>query len=271
MDDLLSSYQRYCTYPVNDYIQKLDFSVDIEVLRKEIFNFITNNNYGFNLVSLRLPEGETNYLNLDEDLKYNSVDAFLYLGKDGQFQQKNVISNKEYTVWHPDLKDSYVASLVPELEKFTKFKIGRIRLAWLQPNSGYPMHFDFEPLRFHIPLITNQAAYFFHSHKLYHMEYGKLQHIITSGLHTAWNFGNLPRLHLTFSTYGDDAFTKELDQLGDLTNLRKSFVDHVYGDGIDETSLSCLLKIQKSSADNKSIDQLLYETRVITELLTKNH
>ena len=94
MDDLLSSYQRYCTYPVTDYIQKLDFSVDIEVLRKEIFNFITNNNYGFNMVSLRLPEGETDYLNLDEGLKHNSIDAFLYLGKDGQFRQKNTRINK---------------------------------------------------------------------------------------------------------------------------------------------------------------------------------
>ena len=270
MDDLLSSYQRYCTYPVTDYIQKLDFYIDIERLRREIFNLIANDHYGFNMVSLRLPVGGTNYLDDYEDLKNNSVDSYVFFPKDNGYDQKNTKHNKEYTIWHPDLKDSYVASIVPELEKLTGFNIGRVRLVWLQPNAGYPMHFDFEPIRLHIPLFTNQASYFFHGHKLYHMHYGKLYHIITSGLHTAWNFGSLPRLHLTFSTYGDADTDAELQKLADLETLQKNFVEHAHLHGVDKISLSYLLKIQKSSDDPRSIDQMMHELRTILNLLDKN-
>ena len=98
-------------------------------------------------------------------------------------------------------EDSYVAELTKQIEKLSGLKITRIRLSWLKPTGGYPMHADVDPMRIHIPIFTNTLAYFVQGHKIYHMQYGKLYHLVTTSNHTAWNFGKLPRLHLIFSTY----------------------------------------------------------------------
>jgi len=93
------------------------------------------------------------------------------------------------------------------------------------PNSGYPIHCDLEPTRFHIPLITNPYSYIIHDHKIYNMMYGNVYHLITAKDHTAHNFGNLPRLHLVFSTYLDKEFEDSIEELSNNTAIKSKTID----------------------------------------------
>jgi len=66
---MLELYQKICQYPVTDFIQKLDINIDIEQLRKDIFQLIIKNNYQFNIVSLRLPPDRDDLDNQNEMLE----------------------------------------------------------------------------------------------------------------------------------------------------------------------------------------------------------
>ena len=75
--DFLKAHQKYCNYQITSAIQLLDFAIDIERLRKEIFEFIVRNHFGFSVVSLRLPKGETNWTTDYEMLESNAVNDFM--------------------------------------------------------------------------------------------------------------------------------------------------------------------------------------------------
>jgi hypothetical protein len=122
------------------------------------------------------------------------------------------------------------------------------------------MHVDLEPMRLHIPLITNKYSYFIEDDKIYHMEQGNLYHIITTSTHTAHNFGNFPRLHLVFSTYSTNL----------QNNIAQVFTSEHYDDlyyssltELNELAISTLAKLtlidQKNKSDSliKSIKDLI--------------
>lgn len=263
MSDLIELYQKRCPYKIVDVVQSLDFNFDLDRLRREIFKFIIDNNFGFSAVSLRLPENENNFASSTEILEATGVDIYELTTLPHPY---NVRDNSEYTKWHPDLINSYVASLVPRLEEYCGFKIGRIRLGWLQPDSGYPIHVDLEPLRLHIPLFTNDLAYFIHDRKIYNMKYGKLWHLITTKIHTAYNFGKLPRLHLIFSTYPDVELESEIKRIATHTQVKQNFVDQISEQGIDKYSLSQLFHIANVNTKNKA--ESLRELKRIFDLLS---
>jgi len=270
MANLIDIYQKYCPYQITNQVQELEFTIDIERLCKELLDFIINNKFGFSAVSLRLPPGSTNYISPDEMLETGGIDAINYLRKENT--PSNTTHNKQYLHWHPDLTDSYTASLVPEIEKLCGLNIGRIRLGWLQSGHGYPMHCDLEPMRLHIPLFTNDLAYIIHDHKLYNMRYGKLYHLITTEIHTAWNFGKLPRLHLIFSTYADDEAEKEISKLTQKEITEQNFFATIKNQGINKDSLLMLLKIKESveHIDPQTKLNMLHEIKTITDILSKN-
>ncbi len=245
MNNLIELYQKYCRYQITDSIQQLDFNLDIETLRKELFKFIIDNNFGFSTVSLRLPEDETNYISSAEILESGAIDPYYGIFKKKNIPQ-NIKHNKEYLNWHPQLTDSYVSSLVPKIEHFCGLHIGRIRLGWLHPLSGYDMHADLEPMRLHIPIFTNNLSYIIHDHQLYHMAYGKLHHLITTNIHTAWNFGNLSRLHLIFSTYADETVDAEIEKLTEINLARENLLTQLQDQGVDHYGLEQLLIISNS-------------------------
>jgi hypothetical protein len=270
MSNLVEIYQKYCPYQITNHIQELEFTFDIERLRKELFKFIIDNKFGFSAVSMRLPQGATNYTSIDEILETGAIDTNNY--QNFENIPSNTRHNKEYLHWHPELVDSYIASLVPKIEKLCGLHIGRIRLGWLQPHRGYKMHCDLEPMRLHIPLFTNNLAYMIHNHELYHMQYGKLYHLITTNIHTAWNFGNLPRLHLIFSTYADDVVDTEIAKLTQFDVSAQNFVDTIKNQGVDNYSLLEIFRIAESveQFDIKTKTDMLQEIKQITNLLSKN-
>lgn len=265
MASLIELYQKYCSYQIVDNIQLLDFNIDVETLRRDMFDLIKNNDFRYNAVSLRLPPNETQYVDINEILEATAVGSYEYKSNSDKILPFNLRHNKEYKIWHNDLKNTYITELVPQLEKFTGLNIGRVRLGWLMPNAGYPMHLDLEPMRLHIPLITNNSSYFIHDNKLYQMPYGNLYHLITTGIHTAWNFGKLPRLHLIFSTYGDEVLDQALDTLNNLELLQQNFVRDI-AKGVDQKTLGFLLKIASPAEKTQMISDL----KLINDLLFKN-
>jgi hypothetical protein len=222
----------------------MDIKIDIDQLRREIFNFIIENKYGYKGVSLRMPIGNTKYADENESLVATASNIFarsvLYK------HRTNVIPDSEYTEWHPALSESYLASLVPILEQYSGFSIGRVRLGWLQPDEGYPMHNDLEPMRLHIPIFTNNFAYMLHNNSIDVMQYGKLYHLLVADTHTAWNFGKFPRLHLIFSTHSNNEITAELDKLDHILISRGNYADHIKNQGVDGYSLDQLDLIDAS-------------------------
>lgn len=271
MNNLIKLYQKYCPYEIIDHIQELNFSFDIDLLRKELFKFIIDNKFGFSAVSLRLPQGSANYTSTDEKFETGAIDPSNY-HQSCENIPENTMHNNEYLHWHPQLVDSYIASLVPTIEELCGLHIGRIRLGWLQPHCGYKMHCDLEPMRLHIPLFTNNLAYMIHNHELYHMQYGKLYHLITTNIHTAWNFGKLPRLHLVFSTYADDIVDAEMAKLRQFDSSSKNFADTIKNQGVDKYSLIELFRIAESIEQfdaNTKVD-MLQEIKQITNLISKN-
>jgi hypothetical protein len=266
---LIDLYQKYCPYKVYNQIQELDFKFDIDRLRKELFDFINKNQFGFDPVSLKLPPGQSIYTSKDEMLETGGIDAINYL-KD-VCTPSNTRHNNEYLDWHPDLKNSYTKLLAVEIEHLCGLHIGRVRLGWLQPGKGYPIHCDLEPMRLHIPLFTNNLAYIIHKDKLYNMKYGKLYHLITTDLHTAWNFGNLPRLHLIFSTYADELLDEEINKLTQKKITAKNFFEIIENQGIDKYSLLELLKIKESDQKPTPADklQMLREIKAIMEIISE--
>lgn len=266
MSTLIELYQNYCSYKIKDNIQLLDFDIDIETLRRNMFDLIATNDFSYHAVSLRVPKNQDNYIDPNEILEATGIQSYAYSAESTKIDPLNTTHNNQYLKWHPDLENSYITKLVPQLEELCGFSIGRIRLGWLMPDCGYPMHWDLEPMRLHIPLITNNSVYFIHDNKMYTMEYGKLYHLITTGIHTAWNFGQLPRLHLIFSTYGDDALTTQIDKLGNLELLQKNFINHIPA-GIDDITLSFLLKLSKSNEKAQTIHNL----KLIRNLLLKKN
>jgi len=243
MESIIDICQKYSNYQINDYVQKLDFiDIDVATVRKEIFQLISKNNYGLNIVSLRLPKGNSNYTDSHEKLE---LDAERHFWHSDSPTRVNFNHNKEYLDWHPDLENSYVSSLPELFTKLTGFNIGRVRLAWLMPNAGYPMHCDLEPTRFHIPLVTNPYSYIIHDEKLYNMTYGNVYHLITAKDHTAWNFGHLPRLHLVFSTYLDEKFENSIKELSDNDTIKSKTTNYNQQHQIDGYTLFSLSKFAK--------------------------
>jgi len=272
MSDLIEIYQKYCPYQIVDHIQELEFTFDIDLLRKELFEFIIDNKFGFSTVSLRLPQGETDYSSVDEKLETGAIDPSNYHPNRKNIPLNNT-HNSEYLYWHPQLIDSYTASLIPEIEKLCGLHIGRIRLGWLQPHSGYHMHCDLEPMRLHIPLFTNNLAYMIHDHNIYHMQYSKLYHLITTNIHTAWNFGKLPRLHLIFSTYADADVDAEIAKVSLFERSSQNFVNTIKKQGVDKYSLLEVFRIAESITkfDSKTKTDMLQEIKQITDLLSETN
>ena len=104
------------------------------------------------------------------------------------------------------------------------------------------------------------------------MQYGKLYHLITTNIHTAWNFGKLPRLHLIFSTYADDIVDAEIAKLTQFDLSSQNFVNTIKNQGVDNYSLLELFRIAESveQLDAQIKIDMLREIKQITDLLSKN-
>lgn len=240
-DKLILLYSNFLNYTITDVVQRLDINFNVEQLQQELLDFLVDNKFGFGEVLLRLPKESSDPKDFIKEKVTEKGLKLLNLHH--HVDHLNPISESEYKYWHPALKDSLVTKLVTQLEEFSGLPIGRVRLVWLQPGEGYNLHVDVEPLRFHVPLITNSHSYFISDNQLHTMEYGGIYHIVTSSTHTAHNFGEFPRLHLLLSTYLDDDMSEKIEKLTDNDFILDAFKEHVNNPSITKNSLNKLYRL----------------------------
>ena len=208
---ILKTYDNICRYNIHKPIQPLDLDCDVDAIKAEALKIISTDNYGFKSLILTLPPGQTNWHEAHEDVQYAGVNV---CGEDyseikwNDRTQLTFSDGTDYTEWHDQAK--LIRNFKTQLENYSGLRITKVRLVWMEPDYAYPMHCDYEPIRFHVPLLTNPYCYFIHGKELYTMPYGKAYHIITDDIHTATNYGLYPRLHLIYSTYSDEDMNQKL-------------------------------------------------------------
>jgi len=163
--------------------------VDISVIRAEIIN----------LSPQFWQEQNSNKPNSFKALKQTEHIVFKFIRN---FQSH--LDSVEYPIW-----ETWREKIEPPLNFATKsygYQQGmypRIMLAKLPPGSRIPLHIDANaaanyPHKIHIPIQTNDKAYFFVDKTTYHFAEGYAYEVNNKTRHGAVNFGETPRIHLIF-------------------------------------------------------------------------
>ena len=256
--EILEIYKNNLRYEFKENIQEIEFDIDIENLRKEIFDIIIKGDHGFNSVAVKTKKIKGSYQWEDDENRQMLYDmSFNHLESGGDsIINDELFSSESNTAWHPLLsEDSYVKKLTNSLEEFSGVNISQVVLSWMLPNTHQAMHMDFETLRFHVPLMTNNDVWFLQDKKSHFMEYGKLYHLSTISNHAVANYGITPRLHLIFSTYLGSDIQDKLKKLGTLDITEENIFSSVNNGGFDKYSLSQLTKIY-ASKKNQTLSNL---------------
>lgn len=142
-------------------------------------------------------------------VSYKNTDS-LSIGTGSMYdhnKKKFVVDHTEFNKILPNYKDTYTEKVCNYIKKTVKgVKIGRIRWMLLKPKSTLSYHRDPKDLlRFHIPLITTENAFFIVEDVIYRMQDpGCLYAINTMKRHTAVNTANTERLHMVFDTWENE-------------------------------------------------------------------
>lgn len=262
--EILEIYKSRLKYDFKKSIQEINFDIDIKQLKKEVFDIILDGGHGFNSVAVKTKKIKGDYQWEDNesrqmlyDMSFNQLES----GGDQVIDDELFLSESD-TAWHPSMiEDSYIKDLTSSLENFSGLNISQVVLSWMLPGTYQGMHMDFETLRFHIPIMTNDDVWFLSDREAHFMKYGKLYHLMTLFSHSVINYGVTPRLHLVFSTYPDVDVNDKLKKLGTLDITEENIFSSVEQGGIDKYSLAQLTRIYASQKNqnltnlhNKDVD-----------------
>lgn len=167
------------------FVEKLDFEIDVNPLI-ELWK---------SLPPMR-----------QHNLKYRESDVNL------TFEEKLSVGSGSLRDQTQILRQDYTQHMFPIIKKLEnkiyeyssgKLLINRIRFMNMAPITCLSYHIDPEEIRYHIPLITNEDAFFIVDDTVQRMpEVGRLYSLRTNVKHTAINGSrNEDRLHLVFSTH----------------------------------------------------------------------
>ena len=120
-------------------------------------------------------------------------------------EKKFVLNHKEFTQIISHYENTYTEEVVNQVKElvYPYYSIGRVRWMLLNSKSALSYHIDpHDTLRFHIPIITTDNAFFLVNDKVFRMDtVGQLYVLNTQLKHTAINTDNKERLHLVFDTW----------------------------------------------------------------------
>ena len=131
-------------------------------------------------------------------------------------KQTNPFRYTSYSRW-----DEFSPILLPILEEVTKsygYKKGvytRVMLAKLPPKSFISPHTDGDkmgsiPHKIHIPLQTNEGAFFFVDGIKYQLKKGEAYEVNNAAMHSVANSGDTDRIHLIFEYLDYNVQIKEI-------------------------------------------------------------
>lgn len=140
------------------------------------------------------------------NLKYRECDASLSFQEklelgSGTLRNQNILKRQDYTQHiFPEIK-----KLENQIYNYSNgdLTIDRIRFMNMTPITCLSYHIDPDPIRYHIPLITDTDAFFVVGDTVERMpEIGRLYSLPTNVRHTAINASaSANRLHIVFSTH----------------------------------------------------------------------
>lgn len=171
-------------------IQHPDFAFDTDRLLKDY-------------IRVRSKAPDQDQINI---VSYKNTDS-LSLGTGSMYdhnEKKFVIDHREFKGILKEYRNTYTEEVCNIIKDNIKdINIGRIRWMLLKPKSTLSYHKDpKDPLRFHIPVMTNDNAFFIVDDLVYRMEdKGSVYGINTLKKHTAVNTDNIERLHMVFDTW----------------------------------------------------------------------
>jgi hypothetical protein len=120
-------------------------------------------------------------------------------------EKKFILDHKEFTHIISHYENTYTEEVVNQVKElvYPYYNIGRVRWMLLNSKSTLSYHTDpHDTLRFHIPIITTDNAFFLVNDKVFRMDtIGQLYVLNTQLKHTAVNTDNTNRLHLVFDTW----------------------------------------------------------------------
>jgi len=178
---------RYCGVKMEEFINKLDLTIDPNKLRSDIeyildlYPWIKHNQIG-----LRHRPGENPWTDAHGSL----IDKTTGIRR---------AFEKDFTEWNP-LIPVYLKSCLEKLKDQYSIELGRIRIMRLLPNRGLSVHNDDE-VRFHLVLKTNLKSYFFEVNDNVPVGHhipadSHFYKIDTRRTHFVYNGGDDERIHL---------------------------------------------------------------------------
>jgi len=193
----MSLVKRYVADPVKQYVKKLPFSFSIDELVRS-WDYITDsNNFGHDgLKSNQLALTSSIYEYDGKNIWYEGVGSLYYdTGK-----EKIHLNEKDFTVFHPILKNTYFYEVYTELS--TIYDLGRVRLMNLPPKTCLSWHVDNNE-RIHIPIITNNGCHLIIQNSVHHLPADGSAYIADVTVpHTAFNGGWENRYNLLLDVIG---------------------------------------------------------------------
>jgi hypothetical protein len=172
---------------------------DIELIHVEKLDFIVDVIPLIQLWESLPPMNQHNLKYRESDINL-SFEEKLSLGA-GSLRGNVDIQRQEYTQHMFPL----IKKLENKIHEYSRgtMSINRIRFMNMSPISCLSYHVDPDLLRYHIPLFTNEDAFFVVNDRVERMpEIGRLYSLQTNVKHTAINGSrDQNRLHLVFSTH----------------------------------------------------------------------
>lgn len=107
----------------------------------------------------------------------------------------------EFTLFNREFEDLYFFDIYKKVCAWSPLRVGRVRIFRREPGTCMHLHTDDSP-RYHLAITTNPGAqFFFESSGTYHIPAdGYLYKSDTTQLHTVFNAGDSPRVHMIFDT-----------------------------------------------------------------------
>jgi len=111
-----------------------------------------------------------------------------------------MLPERSYNWYNSELKDEFliIPEVISQVESATNLTFGHVKLRYVGPRHVEKIHIDHGDYRYHIPIVTNDNAFFVSNNQLFHMNSSKkLYKLSTTTPHTIVNAaGSQGRLHL---------------------------------------------------------------------------
>lgn len=175
------------------FIEKLNFTVDLEQVRKDLETILEKTTWHNNQIGLTYRPGAKDPWNDSTGSLYDRINN-IELVKESEFTEFNTNT------------PSYLTHILNTLCEIQNFEIGRARFMRLLPKSGLSVHSDTSE-RYHLVIKTNIDAFIAHTMKAsgmaaicFHLpDNATFYKVDTTKKHFVYNGGSEERIHLVIS------------------------------------------------------------------------